>query len=160
MIPGMGGANPRQLAMMMKKLGIDVEEIDGVEEVVVRTRSHEYRFSKAQVSIMRAQGSETWQIVGKPAKTERAGVGGSTTGAGKAATGGSTSGASGKGAGKGPEDATGERPIIETGAAPPPAITDEDVRLVMKETGKDATTARKTLESCGGDLAEAILRLS
>ena len=36
MMPGMGG-NPRQMAMMMKKLGIDVTEVDGVQEIVVKT---------------------------------------------------------------------------------------------------------------------------
>ena len=67
MIPGMGaGMDPRQLGMMMKKLGIDVKDIPDVQEVLIRTPSRDYRFSKATVSVMRAQGVETWQVSGTP----------------------------------------------------------------------------------------------
>lgn len=65
MIPGMGG-NPRQMAMMMKKLGIDVTDVDGVQEIVIKTANKDYVFSQAQVTIMKAPGSETWQISGTP----------------------------------------------------------------------------------------------
>jgi nascent polypeptide-associated complex subunit alpha len=150
MIPGMGGGNPRQLAMMMKKLGIDVEEIEGVEEVVVRTKTHEYRFAKASVSIMRAHGTETWQIVGKPSKKERAAAGAQDTPPARAQ--GSTP-ASGSAGGL-------KNPMGEAGPTPPLEVSDDDVKFVMKETGKDAATCRKALEASGGDLAEAIVRLS
>lgn len=69
MLPG-GGMNPRQMAAMMKKLGIDVREVDA-EEVIVRTATTEYVFRAPSVSIMRAQGTETWQISGKPEQRER-----------------------------------------------------------------------------------------
>jgi len=39
-------------------------------------------------------------------------------------------------------------------------ISDADVRLVMEQARCDERTARKTLEATGGDLAEAIVRLS
>ncbi len=67
MLPGMGGGmDPRQMSMMMKKLGINVEDIDDVQEVVVRTPTKDYVFTNCGVSVMRAQGSETWTIQGKP----------------------------------------------------------------------------------------------
>lgn len=66
MIPGMGGGNPRQMAMMMKKLGIDVQEIENVQEVRITTPDKDYVFTKASVSVMKAQGTETWQISGEP----------------------------------------------------------------------------------------------
>ncbi len=67
MLPGMGaGMNPRQMSMMMKKLGIDVTEVDNVQEVVVRTADKDYVFTDASVTIMKAPGSETWQISGTP----------------------------------------------------------------------------------------------
>lgn len=66
MIPGMGGGNPRQMAMMMKKLGIDVQEIDNVQEVRITTPDKDYVFTTAAVSVMKAQGTETWQISGEP----------------------------------------------------------------------------------------------
>lgn len=66
MIPGMGGGNPRQMAMMMKKLGIEVDEIDNVQEVRISTPDKDYVFTNAAVSVMKAQGTETWQISGTP----------------------------------------------------------------------------------------------
>jgi nascent polypeptide-associated complex subunit alpha len=72
MFPGMGGrADPRQMNQMMKRLGIDIQEIDDVTEVVIRTPTREYRFDKADVSIMTAQGQKTYQVVGNPKIIEK-----------------------------------------------------------------------------------------
>ncbi|RLG21977.1 nascent polypeptide-associated complex protein [Candidatus Micrarchaeota archaeon] len=35
-----------------------------------------------------------------------------------------------------------------------------DVKIIMEKTGKSREEAEKALEECGGDIAEAILRLS
>lgn len=67
MLPGMGGRlDPRQMNQMMKRLGIDIREIPNVTEVVIRTPTQEYLFSKPDVSIMTAQGQRTFQVVGEP----------------------------------------------------------------------------------------------
>jgi len=68
-----GRFNPSQMARMMKQLGITVHEIDGVEEVVIRTRTKEIVITKASVSAMDAQGQRTWQVTGEA--TERAASG-------------------------------------------------------------------------------------
>ncbi|CAB49559.1 nascent polypeptide-associated complex protein [Pyrococcus abyssi] len=39
-------------------------------------------------------------------------------------------------------------------------ISEEDIKLVMEQAGVDYETAKKALEEAGGDLAEAILRLT
>ncbi len=39
-------------------------------------------------------------------------------------------------------------------------ITEEDIKTVMEKTGSSEEASRKTLENTGGDLAEAILKLS
>ncbi|HII60509.1 nascent polypeptide-associated complex protein [Pyrococcus horikoshii] len=39
-------------------------------------------------------------------------------------------------------------------------ISEEDIKLVMEQAGVDYETAKKALEETGGDLAEAILRLT
>lgn len=71
MLPGMGGGmNPRQMSQMMKKLGIDVQELDDVQEVVIRTPGKDYVFKEASVSVMKAQGVETWQVSGTPEAVE------------------------------------------------------------------------------------------
>lgn len=65
MIPG-GRVNPRQLKQMMKRAGIETEELEGVEEILIRTADKEYVFRGAQVTAMTVQGQKTWQIVGEP----------------------------------------------------------------------------------------------
>jgi nascent polypeptide-associated complex subunit alpha len=125
-----GGMDPRQMAAMMRRMGIEVEEIAGVQEVVVRTATHEYRFKKASVSVMKAQGQETWQIQGKPERSER-------TSTGPAAA---------------PSTASSK-------PAQPVQIPESDVELVMEHAGCDAATARRTLQETNGDLAEALVRL-
>jgi len=38
MFPGLGkGINPRKMASMMKQMGIDINEVENVEEVIIRT---------------------------------------------------------------------------------------------------------------------------
>lgn len=137
MMPGLGG-DPRQMAMMMRKLGIDVKEIDGVQEVVVRTATKDYVFDKASVSVMKAQGVETWQVSGKPRTVDRAATASSASSAAKPA------------------------PAIDLPAAADTVlpISAEDVALVMRETGKSQAEAKAALEATKGDLAEAIVRLS
>jgi nascent polypeptide-associated complex subunit alpha len=56
---------------MMKRLGIDVQEIADVQEVVIRTAREEIRFASPEVTVMTAQGQKTYQIVGKPSVSAR-----------------------------------------------------------------------------------------
>jgi nascent polypeptide-associated complex subunit alpha len=138
MMPGMGGMDPRQMALMMRKMGIEMRDIPDVQEVIVRTPVKEYRFLKPSVSVMKAQGSETWQVQGKPQAVDRATA---------------------------PAAPVPLPPAPTLPSAEPPIptntpIPEEDVRMVMEQTGKDAATARKALESSGGDIAEAIVKLS
>jgi nascent polypeptide-associated complex subunit alpha len=63
MIPG-GPRNERQMAQMMRKLGMTTESVDGVEEVLIRTRDKEIVLRGAEVTIMTIQGVRTYQVVG------------------------------------------------------------------------------------------------
>jgi len=65
MIPG-GPRNERQMQMMMRRLGMSTEAIDGVEEVIIRTRETEHVFKAPEVTIMTVQGTRTYQVVGSP----------------------------------------------------------------------------------------------
>ena len=111
----MGGGNPRQMAMMMKKLGIDVQDIHDVQEVVIKTATKDYVFTSATVSVMKAQGTETWQVSGSPKVREH---------------------------------------DVEL------VSSDDDVQMVMEQTGATEAKARKALKDAKGDLAEAIVALS
>ncbi|MCI4320468.1 MAG: nascent polypeptide-associated complex protein [Thermoplasmata archaeon] len=63
MIPG-GPRNARQMEMMMKRLGMATENVDGVEEVIIRTRDKEHVFKAPEVTILTVQGVRTYQVVG------------------------------------------------------------------------------------------------
>jgi nascent polypeptide-associated complex subunit alpha len=61
-----GRMNPRQMQQMMKRLGINVKEIQNVEKIIIRTDTKEYIFDSADVTEMDAQGQKTYQIAGRP----------------------------------------------------------------------------------------------
>ncbi len=72
MFPGLGkGINPRKMASMMKQMGIDIDEVENVEEVIIRTAEKDIVFKDAQVSIMDARGMKTYQVVGTPQEVPR-----------------------------------------------------------------------------------------
>jgi nascent polypeptide-associated complex subunit alpha len=125
MMPGMRGVNPRQMKQAMKRMGISTEELDNVEEIVIRTKDKEYVFKEASVSIMNVQGQKTFQIVGEP--EERA-----ITGASKKQ----------------------ERPGPVTISIP-----EEDVQLVMDQTGCGRDKAIQALKDTDGQPAEAIIKI-
>ncbi len=66
MFPGIGGkgVSPKKMKQMMKQMGINIEEIDGVEEVIIKTGDREIFFLDASVTVMDAQGSRSYQVVG------------------------------------------------------------------------------------------------
>ena len=68
MIPGK--LNPRQVKKMMGKMGISIREIEEVEEIIIKTKDKNYVFKEAEVTIMGAQGQETYQISGSPVITD------------------------------------------------------------------------------------------
>ena len=63
-----GGINPKQLKQMertMKKMGMDMKDIDDVEEVVIVLKDKELVIKNPEVSKMNAMGQETYQVVGE-----------------------------------------------------------------------------------------------
>ena len=61
MMPGM---NPRKMAQMMKKMGIQQVEIPATE-VIIKTPDYELVILNPQVSKVNMMGQETLQIVGE-----------------------------------------------------------------------------------------------
>jgi len=131
MFPGGRGMNPKQMKAMMRKQGIDMDSIEGVEEVIVRTRDKEIFFRRPEVTTISAQGTVTYQVVGRP--EERA-----------LTTGGATA-----------TEGDGEVPIT----APAVLYSEDDVGLVMAQTGVSDEQARVALDACKGEVAEAIMKL-
>ena len=132
MFPGGRGMNPKQMKAMMKRMGIKEEEIVGVEEVVVRTRDKEILFRRPEVMAITAQGQVTYQVVGRPEERPRGAAGGGTT---------------------------TEETHDDVPTAPATNYTEEDVALVMGQTGASEEDGRAALEDCGGEVAEAIMKL-
>ncbi len=55
-----GRMNPRQMNQMMKRLGINVKEIENVKTVIIKTATKEYIIKDAEVTIMDAQCQKTY----------------------------------------------------------------------------------------------------
>ena len=56
--------NDRQMRMMMKKMGINMKEIDA-NKVIIETDEKQYVFDDPSVNIMEMKGEKTYQITGK-----------------------------------------------------------------------------------------------
>ena len=66
MFGGGGGLNPRKMQKMMEQMGIEMEELDAEEAVITLADGDSLVFSDVDVTMMEAQGQETYQIVGSP----------------------------------------------------------------------------------------------
>jgi nascent polypeptide-associated complex subunit alpha len=119
------------MKQMMRKMGIEQEELEGVEQVVIVTRDREIVFTAPDVVAVTAQGQTTYQVSGKGVERPR-GAGGISTGA----------------------DAV---------AGAPPArarkYSEDDVQLVMQQTGAPEAKVRAALDATDGEVAEAMIRL-
>jgi len=71
MIPG-AGMNPKQLKQMqrtMKQMGMDMKDVKGATEVIIKFKDKEIIINNPKVNLMDFMGQKTYQITGKP--TER-----------------------------------------------------------------------------------------
>ncbi|MCU0861055.1 MAG: nascent polypeptide-associated complex protein [Methanomassiliicoccales archaeon] len=123
-MPGMRGVNPRQVKQAMKRMGIETEELQGVTEVIIRTKDKEYQIKDAEVTIMKVQGQKTFQVVGEEKVVP-----------------------------------LGQSPAEKTAAPAAAIVPEEDVQLVMSQTGASREKAIEALNACDGQPAEAIIRL-
>lgn len=71
MIPGRVG--PKQMRRMMKQMGVSTEELNDVQEVVIRTKDKRYVFKDVMVSVVTVQGQKTFQVIGEPEVMDGAG---------------------------------------------------------------------------------------
>ena len=67
----MPNVNPKQLQKLMRQMGMSMEQLENVEEVIIRTPEKEYRFADAEVNIMEVKGDQTFQVTGSPEVVER-----------------------------------------------------------------------------------------
>ncbi|NWF94726.1 MAG: Nascent polypeptide-associated complex protein [Candidatus Thorarchaeota archaeon] len=69
MVMGFRGTSPKQLARMMKRMGIEQKDLSGVREVLIRFDDKEWLIKSPQVTMIRQPGGEVFQVVGS--RTER-----------------------------------------------------------------------------------------
>ena len=129
---GFGGMSPKQMARMMKKMGIEQKDLECVKEVIIRFADKEWVISNPQVTAVKQSGAETYQVGGS--KTERALSGTATA-------------------------SSPDTEIVEEEIIPEIEIPMEDAALVAGQTGVDIETAKQALKETEGDLAAAILKL-
>ncbi len=68
MIPG-AGMNPKQLKQMqraMKQMGMDMKDVKGATEVIIKFKDKEIIINNPKVNLMDFMGQKTYQITGKP----------------------------------------------------------------------------------------------
>lgn len=123
--------SPKQMERMMRKMGIEQKDLDGVKEVIIRFADKEWVISNPQVTMIKQANTETYQVAGS--KTERSHSGKQST----------------------ETSAAAEKPAPEKKIE----IPIEDAALVAGQTGVDIETAKRTLIETEGDLAAAILKL-
>jgi len=56
------GINPRQMKRLMRQMGIKMEELDGVDEVIIRMKGKEIVIKEPSVAVMIVKGEKTYQI--------------------------------------------------------------------------------------------------
>ena len=59
-----GRVNPREAKRMMQRMGLNMNAVEDVEEVVIKTGSKEIVIKKPEVSILEVQGQKMFQIAG------------------------------------------------------------------------------------------------
>jgi nascent polypeptide-associated complex subunit alpha len=72
MFPGGRGMNPRQLQAQMKRMGIVMEELTDVEEVVIRLKTKDIVVKNPSVTFINAQGQRSYQVAGEAHEVEKA----------------------------------------------------------------------------------------
>ena len=70
MIPGMNKKQMKQMERQMKKMGMKMEDLDGVREVIIRFDEKELIIDNPSVSLMNVMVQETYQIDGKAREVE------------------------------------------------------------------------------------------
>jgi nascent polypeptide-associated complex subunit alpha len=65
---GRGGMSPKKMKGMLKNMGISIDELENVSEVIIRMPDREIVITNPSVAIMDAQGTRSYQISGDAAE--------------------------------------------------------------------------------------------
>jgi nascent polypeptide-associated complex subunit alpha len=56
--------NPREARRMMQRMGMSMDAVQDVEQVIIKTSSKEITIEKPEVAILQMQGQKIYQVVG------------------------------------------------------------------------------------------------
>lgn len=56
--------NPREARRMMQRMGMNMDAVEGVTEVVIRTLSKDIVIQEPEVAILQVQGQKIYQVAG------------------------------------------------------------------------------------------------
>lgn len=105
----------RQMRRMLDRMGLNMNELNNVQEVIIRTADKEIIIKEPVVAELKAQDSTIYQVIASD---------------------------------------------VEERAVERKSFSDEDIMLVMQQTGVSREIAIKALEDADGDIAKAILSLT
>jgi len=63
--------SPRELRRLSQRMGLTLEELEDVEEVIIRLRDKEIVITNAKVSVMSFKGEKIFQIMGEVSEREK-----------------------------------------------------------------------------------------
>jgi nascent polypeptide-associated complex subunit alpha len=58
------GINPREAKRMMQRMGMNMDTVEGVTEVVIKTPMKEIIIEEPEVAILQVQGQKIYQVAG------------------------------------------------------------------------------------------------
>ncbi|MCL1971336.1 MAG: nascent polypeptide-associated complex protein [Candidatus Bathyarchaeota archaeon] len=56
--------NPREQKRMMQRMGMNMENVDEVNQVIIRTASKDIVIDEPEVAILQVQGQKMYQVIG------------------------------------------------------------------------------------------------
>jgi nascent polypeptide-associated complex subunit alpha len=59
-----GRMNPREAKRMMQRMGLNMNAVENVEQVIIKTSSKEIIIKEPEVSILEVQGQKMFQVAG------------------------------------------------------------------------------------------------
>ena len=80
MAGGMRGVNPRQMQRAMRSMGIKQNNIEGVTEVIIRTKDKDIVITNAEVVCVDVKGSKSYQVSGTETEMAPGSAGGVSAG--------------------------------------------------------------------------------
>jgi len=63
--------SPRELRRLSQRMGLNLEEIENVEEVIIKLPSKELVINNPKVSVMSFKGEKIFQVMGEVSERER-----------------------------------------------------------------------------------------